>query len=87
MKKVRLFVCRDMTVIDMGLDVYRNFHSYDFQEVIANVTDIQLHTLNFDDGTQYRYYEIATDYKNPYHSVCSKFSLSEELYNTVNWVE
>lgn len=87
MKKVRLFVCADMTVIDVGEDTYRNFHSYNRKEVIANVTSIRVRVLNLFDGTQHKTYDVTTDYINPYRSVCSKFTLTEEHYNAINWVE
>lgn len=77
MKKVRLFVNRDMTVIDIGQDTYRNFHSFNRQEVIANVVEIK---------KKGDCYYIFTDYRNPHRSVCSVFSLNAENFAKVKWV-
>lgn len=77
MKKVRLFVNHDMTVIDIGQDTYRNFHSFNREEVIANVVEIR---------EKGGCYDIVTDYRNPYRSVCSVFSLNEENFARVKWV-
>lgn len=88
MKKVRLFVCADMTVLDLGQkDTYCNFHSYNRQEVIANVTEINRRDRYYKNGSVDRVYEIVTDFVNPYRSVCSKFTLAEDNYNCINWVE
>jgi hypothetical protein len=80
MKKVRLFVNKDMTVIDIGQDTYRNFHSFDRDVVIANVVEII--PDRFGDGCT-----IVTDYRNPYRSVCSRFNLNAENFARVQWVE
>jgi hypothetical protein len=87
MKKVRLFVCADMTVIDTGEDTYKNFRSYARQEVIANVVSIKKREFTFFDGETMISYDIQTDYCNPYRSVCSKFSLNEENFAKVQWIE
>lgn len=78
MAKVRLFVNRDMTVIDIGQDTFRNFHSHDRNVVIAEVTDI---ARNGDE------YTISTNYRNPYRAVFSRFNLSEENFKRVQWVD
>ena len=87
MKKVRLFVCGDMTVIDCGEDTFKNFHSYNRQEVIANAVSVEKRVLTLYNGEQMVSYDIQTDYCNPYRSVCSKFSLNEENFKKVQWVE
>jgi hypothetical protein len=87
MKKVRLFVCGDMTVIDIDTDVFNNFRSYNYDVVVANVVEIKKKVLNLFDGSVMVSYVIATDYYNPYRSVCSKFSLNEENFAKVCWVE
>lgn len=87
MKKVRLFVCADMTVIDIDTDVFNNFRSYNYNVVIANVVEIKKKVLNLFDGGVMVSYDITTDYCNPYRSVCSKFSLNEENFAKVKWVE
>ena len=87
MKKVRLFVCGDMTVIDTGEDTYKNFRSYARQEVIANVTSIEKKTFTFPDGDVMVSYDIQTDFCNPCRSVCSKFNLNEENFAKVQWIE
>lgn len=87
MKKVRLFVCADMTVIDLGLNPESNFRSRNYREVIANVVDIEKKVLTFSDGDVMVSYNIKTDYCNPYRSVCSFFSLNEENFARVRWVE
>ena len=87
MQKVRLFVCADMTVIDIGSNPMSNFHSPSYREVIANVVEIKKKVLNLFDGSVMVSYDIATDYCNPYRSVCSKFSLNEENFAKVKWVE
>lgn len=87
MQKVRLFVCADMTVIDIDTDVFNNFRSYNYDVVIANVVEIKKKVLNLFDGSVMVSYDIATDYCNPYRSVCSKFSLNEENFAKVKWVE
>lgn len=79
MKKVRLFVNRDMTVIDIGQDTYRNFLSHNRDVVVANVTAIEKDDFGL--------YNITTDYKNPYRSVCSRFNLTAENFAKVQWVE
>ena len=79
MKKVRLFVNKDMTVIDLGQDsTYANFHSFDHDEVVANVVKI------VDRGDMH---DIYTDFKNPYRDVCSVFNLNELNFARVRWVE
>ena len=87
MKKVRLFVCGDMTVIDMGASPVKNFMSTSYREVVANVVSIEKRVLSFGDGDKMVSYNIATDYCNPYRSVCSKFSLNEENFAKVQWIE
>lgn len=87
MAKVRLFVNRDMTVIDTGADTFRNFHSYDRDVVIANVVQVVKKVFVSFDGEQTISYYIQTDYKNPFRGVCSAFSLTEENYRRVQWVE
>ena len=87
MKKVRLFVCGDMTVIDLGSSPVKNFMSTSYREVVANVISIEKRVISFDDGDVWVMYDIATDYCNPYRSVCSKFSLNEENFAKVQWIE
>lgn len=83
MKKVRLFVNKDMTVIDLGqTDTYANFHSFDRDEVVANVVKI---VDRYSGGT--RMHDIYTDFKNPYRDVCSIFNLNDENFAKVRWVE
>lgn len=78
MKKVRLFVNGDMTVIDIGTDTYKNFHSYDREEVIANVVRIDKK------GSSYL---VHTDFRNPRQIYPSSFYLCEENFQKVKWVE
>lgn len=79
MKKVRLFVNKDMTVIDLRQNnTYANFHSFDRDEVVANVVKI----VDREDM-----HDIYTDFKNPYRSVCSVFNLNDENFAKVRWVE
>lgn len=87
MKKVRLFVKGDMTVIDLGEDTFKNFHSYDCDSVIANVVEIKKKVLTFFDGEVNESYEIFTDFINPYREKYSKFSLTKENFEKVQWVE
>lgn len=87
MKKVRLFVCADMTVIDLGESPIKNFMSISYREVVANVVSIDKKVLVFGDGDVMVSYNIKTDYCNPYRSVCSVFSLNEENFVKVRWVE
>lgn len=87
MKKVRLFVCADMTVIDTNEGVYKNFLSYDYKCVIANVVSIKKHEINFGDGDVLIVYDIQTDYCNPHRTTCSKFSLPQDIFEKVQWVE
>jgi hypothetical protein len=87
MRKVRLFVCADMTVIDIGGDVYTNFHSYNYAEVVANVVDIVKQTFTRFDGCVDVSYKVITDYTNPYRNKQSAFLLDEENYNKIQWVE
>ena len=78
MKKVRLFVCGDMVVIDTNRDTFINFHSYDRQEVVANVVKI------VSNGSSHY---IHTDYFNVYRGKYSKFLLNDENFARVCWVE
>lgn len=87
MTKVRLFVNRDMTVIDTGADTFRNFHSHDRDVVVANVVQVVKKVFVHYDGEETISYYIQTDYKNPFRGVCSAFSLTEENYRRVQWVE
>ena len=87
MKKVRLFVCADMTVIDIGSNPISNFHSVCYREVVANVVSVNKRVCTFADSDTMVSYDIATDYCNPYRTTCSKFSLNEENFAKVNWVE
>lgn len=65
MKKVTLFVNRDITYIDLGQDPY-------YCEVVeANVLSITR------DGNGY---VVATDYTNPYSNCKAQFFLSQENF-------
>ena len=87
MAKVRLFVNRDMTVIDTGADTFRNFHSYDKDVVVANVVQVVRKIFVRYDGEETISYRIETDFRNPFRGVCSVFELTEENYNKVRWIE
>ena len=87
MAKVRLFVNRDMTVIDTGADTYANFRSYDRGMVVANVVQVVRKVFTYFDGTKTISYRIETDFRNPFRGVCSVFELTEENYNKVRWIE
>lgn len=79
MKKVKLFVCGDMTAIDIGRnDLFKIFNSNDYYSVIANVTDIK------DKGDCCT---VETDFCNPHRSVCSVFLLTKENFNKIKWIE
>ena len=87
MQKVRLFVCGDMTIIDIGSSPISNFHSTCYREVIANVVSVDKRVCTFTDGDTMVSYDITTDYRNPYRTTCSKFSLNEENFAKVKWIE
>lgn len=87
MKKVRLFVCADMTVIDIGQNPTPNFRSFAYNTVTANVTNITERKYPGYDGSVQTSYEVTTDYTNPYRSVCSKFTLTTDHFQKINWVE
>ena len=87
MKRVKLFFCADMTVINCGEEPIKNFGGGFYYEVIANVTSIEKKVFTFSDGDVMVGYDIQTDFCNPYRSVCSKFSLNEENFAKVQWVE
>lgn len=87
MKKVKLFVCADMTVINCGEEPNKNFGGGFYYEVIANVVSIKERTFTFFDGEVMISYDIQTDFCNPYRSVCSKFSLNKENFDKIEWVE
>jgi hypothetical protein len=87
MKKVKLFVCADMTVINCGESPNKNLGGYSYYEVIANVVSIKERTFTFYDGREMISYDIQTDFCNPYRSVCSKFSLNKENFDKVQWIE
>lgn len=87
MQKVRLFVCGDMTIIDIGSSPISNFHSTCYREVIANVVSVDKRVCTFADGDVMVSYDITTDYRNPYRTTCSKFSLNEENFTKVKWIE
>ena len=87
MKKVRLFVCADMTVIDLGESPMKNFLSPNYREIVANVVSINKRVCELYDDSIIISYDIVTDYCNPYRSVCSKFSLNEENFLKVVWIE
>ena len=87
MAKVRLFVNRDMTVIDTGMDTYANFRSYNRDVIVANVVQVVKKVFTYFDDTQTISYRIETDFRNPFRDVCSVFELTEENYNKVRWIE
>ena len=87
MAKVRLFVNRDMTVIDTGADTFRNFHSYDMELDEDNVVQVVKKVFVRYDGEETISYYIQTDYKNPFRGVCSAFELTEDNYKKVRWIE
>lgn len=87
MKKVKLFVCADMTVINCGEQPTKNFGGYSYYEVIANVVSVKERTYTLLGGKEMVSYDIQTDFCNPYRSVCSKFSLPKEMFDNIEWVE
>ena len=77
MNKVRLFINKDMTVIDCGQeDTSVNFHSYDREIVIANVIKIE----KIAHGAI-----VYTDYRNPFRDKCATFLLNDENFNLIRW--
>ena len=87
MKKVRLFICGDMTVIDLGASPVKNFLSTNYREVVANVVSIEKRVISFADGDVWTMYDIKTDYRNPYRVHNSIFNLTEENFAKVQWIE
>ena len=72
--KVKLFIKNDMTVIDTGDNPFKNFSSYDYEEIIATVEKIEKNT-------------VYTDFINPYRTQKSKFLLSDENLKKVNFIK
>ena len=84
MKKVKLYVSRDMTVIGTkNKDLNRNFGGFFHEGVVANVVSIH----SYESVLGYKCYDVQTDFVNPYRKVASKFTLTEENFLSVEWVD